>query len=812
LKKKIPDLIDRFESCVSVPIMSYIEERKLFILITSIITIGLIVYWDFFTFQSFYFFKDIGSDTLNASYPRFVHTSNYLREWGFPAWSFQMGMGQNFLPFSLGDPFNWIIYLLGEQFILPMVFYVEFSKILLSGILFYLYMKELNLHPTAAIIGGIYFAYCSYLVVGGSWFQTSTETVCAAILLLALELYYKRNNWFLIPVAFMMIAIYLTFWLYFYTLFTGAYITIRILVAQKIHIRNASITYLKHAAFAALGVLMGSILFFPNILQYLESPRVGGDASYVGKLSGNPIFQLADIPLSLTTVFRFFSNDLQGTGSGFYGWYNYFEAPMLFCGLLSLLLFSQIFKLIPKYKSLIIGALVLFGIVPLVFPYFRHLIWVFTGDYFRTYSFFLTVIILISSMIILSTVIKNGTPNRRHLFFNLIVFLMILFLPQFFKIRMESDVLWCIRMILVLQFVILMLFTSPVLRNSGKFFILLTAIIETILFTGFSISGRAPLTHRDILNRNFYNDETVDAVQYLQDADHSFYRIEKNYSSSPAIHGSINDGLAQHYLGTSSYDSFNQIYYVRFLEDVNIIHRGNEIETRWALGLREHPLLQSLLGVKYFLTTGDTDFLESHGYTLTGRVDSLKILFNNYYLPLGFTFDKFITHDEFQKLKGPMTDALLLETAVLETDADMELYPELQKYQMPGISASTTYTSGDYQNDISLLRKDTLNIESFNPNHIVGRISTNRTKILFFSVPFDEGWNARVDEINAKLYIVDTGFMGLILPAGDHKVELLFEPRFFKAGYTLSGISILIYISLLFIHLKKQKRHPARST
>jgi len=734
--------------------------------------------------------------------------SNYLREWGFPKWSFQVGMGQNFLPLTVGDPFNWIMYFLGKDFILPVIFYVEFSKILVSGILFHLFLKELDIHPLASILGGLLFAFSSYLVIGGSWFQASNEAVCAALLLLSLALFFKRNNWYLVPVAFMMIAIYLTFWLYFYTIMTGIYATVHLTLKSKFRVRSAFDSYLKLAGLALFGMLMGSIFFFPNILQYLESPRVGGDASYFNKLANVFIFQTADIELSLTTIFRFFSNDLQSTGSEFYGWYNYFEAPMYYCGLISLFLFPQVFSIITRNKKGLLIGLILFGIVPLVFPYFRHLIWLFTGDYFRTYSFFLTIILIISSQTVLSHYLKGYYINWKILFFTFCFFMLVLFLPKYFYIRMEQDVLTNVQLILLALFLIMLLFQFKSVINLTKLLLFSIVIYEVIALTSFSVEGRVPLSESDVTERNFYNDTTIDAVKYIHEIDSSFYRIERNYSSSPAQHESLNDAMAQGYFGTSSYDSFNQLNYVRFLEEVDIIQRGNEIETRWALGLFKRPLLQSLASVKYFLIKQETQYLENFGYYPIGKIDSLTILLNNNYLPLGFSYSHYLSYDQFKKTYPNMKDALLLKTAVIESVPDLTKYTDLNAIDESRFQLPFSYKLDDYAMDVAKLRADTLIITNFTPNQIEGDIDLEKSKILFFSIPYDAGWTATVNGVNTELHRVNLGFMGLFLVPGQNKIILTFEPRLLKLGASLSVIFIILYLSLLFLYFKRNRKLP----
>ncbi len=61
----------------------------------SLIVVGLIIFRHFVFGNSVLLYKDIGADSLNDTYPYFVHLSDYLRHNGLPSWSFTVGMGQN---------------------------------------------------------------------------------------------------------------------------------------------------------------------------------------------------------------------------------------------------------------------------------------------------------------------------------------------------------------------------------------------------------------------------------------------------------------------------------------------------------------------------------------------------------------------------------------------------------------------------------------------------------------------------------------------------------------------------------------------
>ena len=77
---------------------------------------------------------------------------------------------------------------------------------------------------------------------------------------------------------------------------------------------------LKTIGLAVLGVLLSSYQLFADLLQYAESPRVGGESSLFTRLLEQPMFGLADDVMRFTTVFRSFGNDIIGNGSNFRLW------------------------------------------------------------------------------------------------------------------------------------------------------------------------------------------------------------------------------------------------------------------------------------------------------------------------------------------------------------------------------------------------------------------------------------------------------------------------------------------------------------
>ena len=101
-------------------------------------------------------------------------------------------------------------------------------------------------------------------------------------------------------------------------------------------------------------------------------------------------------------------------------------------------------------------------------------------------------------------------------------------------------------------------------------------------------------------------------------------------------------------------------------------------------------------------------------------------------------------------------------------------------------------------------------IREHGQNRLTGTIAVARPRILFFSIPFDRGWKARVDGSTATLLPLNVGFMGLILEPGRHTIELEFQPPFLVAGTGISLGTFLLYGGLL-LRGRRGKHSEARS-
>ena len=780
---------------------NYISNRPLFTLICLISGFVLFIFWDFLTFQKLYLFPDIGSDTLNASLPKFYHISQYLREYGVPGWTFNQGMGQNIYPFSMGDPFNFILYLFGAPYLVFVIAYVEILKIFIGGIFFFLYLKLLKMSNISSILGGIFYSFSSFIILGGSWLNCSTEAAHVALLLFALELFYQGKKYFALPIPFFLFGAYYSFNLYIYGIISFLYLITRYYYNNGVQFRGLIRLIGKFIPLYILGVLASAVFLFPNALQYLESPRVGGDSSYFSALATFNNLNILDLNQLLTSIMRLFSNDLLRTGSDFTGWRNYFEAPMFYCGILNLILLPQlIIHSKDRIKKIFLVLFIVFSLMTL-FPIFRQAFWLFTGDYFRSFSFIISIFVMIGSAIALTNIL-NTKINFIVLIITFCLIQLLLSTHNFFPTQeyIDQRLLLIVRALAIIY--TLVIIAAKYLPKEVTTSILLVIVgFEIVYFTNITVNQRSAMTASGFFNDKGYYDYTIDAVKYLRSNDKGFFRLEKDYSSSPAMYKSMNDGMVRDYFGTSSYDSFNQKNYIKFLQDFEIIPIGSEIHSRWARGLRSRPILQSVMNVKYILSKDLNPKSRDYGYQEIANIDSLKILKNMFSTPFGSTYYHILEKERFSKLSLIHKDLAIVKACIIEESAASHF----DKFTGIGdVELNQEFNVKNFKGYINRLQSDTLVISHFSPNSIIGDISLKTKKILFLSIPFDSGWKVKVNGKSQQLFLVNCGFTGLPLESGNFNIELSYQPNLLKIGFIITILSIIIYIIL--IKLEKNKK------
>lgn len=822
-QKKAPDVKKQEEPAVpqpvkAVPVQSSIapgllldklKGKENYLLLLAIALSCLIVFYDFISGDKVYLYKDIGSDSVNIYFPWLVHLSDYIKNNGVPTWSFAQGMGQNVFPLWLGDVFSDTIMLLFSKDRLPyMLAIMEILKIFLAGMVFFKYLTELKVSRFTASLGGYLFAFCGYIILGGCWTIFSVEALYVALILYGFERWMNRGKilWFVLGIA--ALAFLQPFLLFPYTIFLGCYILVRYNDEKGDQWQKFPLFLAKTIGLAIVAVAISSYQLFPDMLQYIESPRVGGDATLIDNLKAQPAFGITDSTLRFTTTFRAFGSDMLGTGSEFKGWQNYLEAPLFYCGILCLVVFPQAFVAFTKKQRITWGVFAALFTLPIFFPYFRYIFWAFSGNYFRAYSFVVVLLLLMLTARGLDHILKTKKINMTVLGVTVGVLLLLLFTPSpSFEQNISQGMRSTSTLLILLYTGVLLAYTKwNNQRNTSIAALVLICMAEAIFYSSTTINDRDAITGKELKEKTGYNDYTLEGLSYLKARDNGFYRVNKNFQSGPAIHTSYNDAKVQGFFGTTSYHSFNQINYVRFLGIMGVVNPKDEFQTRWIKGLGERPLLLSIAGVKYMLAKSPDPGLKMFGYDSLTKFNDVVVLRNNYAQPLGVVYDKGMDEHSFKQLSNNQKDIYLFRGCVVDS-GDNELASAIGKYTIADTPATTTLNL--YYQSAQDLAKKSLKITKFREDHINGEVTTSSPNVLFFSIPYDEGWKAMVNGKESKIHRVNCGFVGLLLPAGKNTVDLKFTPRYMKEGGIITLIALIAFGGLLFLTSREKTNEPA---
>ncbi|KIO67658.1 hypothetical protein B4065_1860 [Caldibacillus thermoamylovorans] len=107
-----------------------------------------------------------------------------------------------------------------------------------------------------------------------------------------------------------------------------------------------------------------------------------------------------------------------------------------------------------------------------------------------------------------------------------------------------------------------------------------------------------------------------------------------------------------------------------------------------------------------------------------------------------------------------------------------------------------------FEKRISELKETAFNLKKYNDISLAGKIKTDKMGTLFFSIPYDEGWSAKIDGKETKITKLG-GFIGLDNDKGEHNVTLSYLPKGFLIGCIISLTSLVISI-LLIVFRKNQ--------
>lgn len=159
-------------------------------------------------------------------------------------------------------------------------------------------------------------------------------------------------------------------------------------------------------------------------------------------------------------------------------------------------------------------------------------------------------------------------------------------------------------------------------------------------------------------------------------------------------------------------------------------------------------------------------------FTLVGETNGFEIYENDYFVPMGISFEHYITEDNFRHSEATSgtQDKSLMRMLILDEETSEKYKNILTETELEGVSLHR------FSQECDLRREGACTDFATSKYGFTANAHMQRDNLLLFAVPYDENFTAYVDGNETEIEKVDFGLMAILVPKGEHKVEFKYDP------------------------------------
>lgn len=735
-------------------------------------------------------------------------------------WNWTTDLGANFIGsytfYTIGSPFfwltlpfptDWVPYLMGPLLIL---------KFACSALTAYCYIRRFTRTPEAARLGALLYAFSGFSVYNIFFNHFHEAIVFFPLLLLSVEemIVENKRGFFAAMVAITAISNY--FFFYGMVVFVVIYWFVRTF-SRCYKIRPARFFWFCFEA--VLGLAISAALMLPTIYAVFGNSRlseisVGWGAIMYGKeqIYLN-ILECFFFPPDLPARPIFFPEaDVKWSSLG--GWLPLFSMVGVFACL------QQKKR---SWQRRLIGISIFMALVPILNSAF----YMFNNAYYARWYYMPILIMSLATVqcvedhevdwsapykwvtgITLATVLvigcfpremENGTITKWGLYTNT---------DDFYTYRFLATAAIAIVSLLILGLLL------RIIKQNRRQFIrtatVMVCVISVIYSAYFIGTGKSHSYESDVMIDNLIEAE----IELPGDPD--TYRID-------VYEGVDNTGM---YLGYNTINAFHSVVPTSVTEFWEYVGEDRGVASRPET---KSYAARSLLGVKYLLARegGDsfTDDLGAPlmpGFSFYSHEEGYDVYLNENALPYGFTYDYYMTKEQCEHYDEEQRSNMMLKAILLDNEQIAKygsLLSNLSQYE--GDALIDPYADPAYSffcdeeeltMDAARLQENAISSFTRTKTGFEAEISLETDNLVFFSIPYDSGWTAKVNGAPAEIERVNVGFMAVRGLAGENTITFTYETPGLALGVTITVVALLIWILYSGIYLIVRHKRGAGST
>ena len=707
------------------------------------------------------------------------------------SWATDLGSGvMNAYSFYLyGSPFFWLSVLLPQSWLPYMMVPLLVLKFGVAGGGAYLYLRRYVKNANYAVLGACLYALSGFAVYNVFFNHFVDVVALFPYLLWALDeaIYEDRHGLFAFWVAVNLLNNYF--------FFVGQVIFLCIYFVCKLTAKDFRLTGRKFGHLlweSVLGVAMGCLLLFPAVLSLLQNPRTIDLSSGWGFLTYAKVQQYLAILLSwilppdspyLTSVWS----------EGVIKWTS-MTAYLPLCSLAGAMAYWRSRK--ADSKKRIVAVCAVCALVPVLNSAFYAL----NSSYYARWYYMPTLILAAMTVNALEDPEVDLDAPARGISWIMLATLVFAVVP----VRDDTTETWSFGVLknpgqffTVLGFGLLGLmlyrYLCGVWRQDSRFAQRMTAavLVFACAFTMVHIGiGKFGQWHTD----SDLVEQDTNALLLKNALPEGDYRID-----TYKIHDNIGmwlDKSCLQYFGSTAAPSILSFYPgLGVKRDV----RSEPEITNYAL--------RGLLSVEYLITTPEKresfEDEADEGWTYLADVDGYALYHNDNYVPMGFTYDYYVTEATYEASIKTLRSNLLLRALVLE-DEDVAKYSSYLTELPDALLDDLHYDS--YTQDCADRRAHSCSVFQMNNAGFHAEITLEKPNLVFFSVPYDDGFTAYVNGEKADILQVDEGLMAVLCPAGTSSIDFVYQAAGLSASRVVTAVAIPVWVVYVAYFVRRKRR------
>ena len=749
---------------------------------------GFFHYAGDFNSQQISFYRYMNGFVKGAGYPDSAFAGAPRNTF---SWATDLGSGvMNAYSFYLyGSPFFWLSVLLPQSWLPYMMVPLLVLKFGVAGGGAFLYLRRYVKNENYAVLGACLYALSGFAVYNVFFNHFVDVVALFPYLLWALDeaIYEDRHGLFAFWVAVNLLNNYF--------FFVGQVIFLCIYFVCKLTAKDFRLTGRKFGHLlweSVLGVAMGCLLLFPAVLSLLQNPRTIDLSSGWGFLTYAKVQQYLAILLSwilppdspyLTSVWS----------EGVIKWTS-MTAYLPLCSLAGAMAYWRSRK--ADSKKRIVAVCAVCALVPVLNSAFYAL----NSSYYARWYYMPTLILAAMTVNALEDPDVDLDTPARGIGWIMLATLVFAMVP----VRDDTTETWSFGVLknpgqffAVLGFGLLGLMLYRYLcgkwRQDSRFAQRMTAavLVFACVFTMVHIGiGKFGQWHTD----SDLMEQDTNALLLKNDLPEGDYRID-----TYKIHDNIGmwlDKSCLQYFGSTAAPSILSFY----------PGLGVKRDVRSEPEIANYAL-RGLLSVEYLITTPEKrESFEDEadaGWTYLADVDGYTLYHNDNYVPMGFTYDYYVTEATYQTSIKTLRSNLLMRALVL-TDEDVAQYGKYLTELSEDMLNDLHYDS--YTQDCADRRAHSCSVFQMNNAGFHAEITLDKPNLVFFSVPYDDGFTAYVNGEKTDILQVDEGLMAVLCPAGASSIDFVYQAAGLSASRVVTTVAIPVWVVYVACFVRRKRR------